>query len=145
MEGRDIFDQKVLQLAFKRLSKYLKPDSHSLHSSVEIRKQLAINLFYKSILSICSEESLPEILKSGATIFDCILPKATHKFNSIQDLFPLTQPIPQLEALAQITGDIQYPNDLPHFPDDLYCCFVVAKKINHRFISANASEVLVRT
>lgn len=47
IKSQNIFDNNVLQEAFKSLDDELKTDTDLLETPAEFRKQLAISLFYK--------------------------------------------------------------------------------------------------
>lgn len=71
--------------------------------------------------------------------------------NGVQDyetnksLYPLTQPIPKIEALAQTSGQAEYINDIPDLPGQLHLAFVEAKAApKSKIKSVSAANALVR-
>lgn len=132
LQGKNLFTNKVLQTGFKLLEKYIKPDQRPSCGSVQFRKQLAINLFFKSVLDICREQ--PSLEKLSDKITETILLVVQYKEPSKVIKNPL----------AQLSLQFPSPIDIYH-PSDLYCAFVVAKRINHRYLSTNASSALVRS
>ena len=140
LKEKNPFDKETLRTALQRLTKYLKPNSVIGQEAPEVRKQLAINLYFKSLLSICPEDLLPELLKSGAASMDSPMRSQTDKFHPEDALYPLNNDL----SLTQWNPKSQTSlSHLLHHPGDLYCCFVTAKKINHRFKSVDASGALV--
>lgn len=122
--------------------KYLKPTADPC-SPPGFRKQLAINLFYKSVLSIRKDFPIAS-KQSGGTIIERPLSSGICKWKSIEKYSPIFQPIPNIEAIDQFCGAIKSTHDIPYHEADLWCCFVLAKKMNHRFVSVDASKARVR-
>lgn len=70
--------------------------------------------------------------------------------NGVQDyptnksLYPLTKPIPKIEALAQTSGQAQYINDIPDLPGQLFMSFIEARAApGSKIKSVSAENVLV--
>lgn len=65
--------------------------------------------------------------QSGGEKFNRPVSTGAQDFSSNKSLYPLTEPMPKLEALAQTTGQAEYINDIPDLPGQLYASFVEAK------------------
>ncbi|CAG9761736.1 unnamed protein product [Ceutorhynchus assimilis] len=124
-----LFNNNVLQQIFQSLDQELKPDWVLPDPSPSFRKQLAINLFYKYVLSIAPPQKISERNKSGATLLSRPVSSGTQQIYSKEELYPLTQPILKVEALAQTSGQAQYILDMPDLPHQLHCVFVKAQAI----------------
>lgn len=142
LTGKDIFDNDVLQAALRSLEIELRPDWVLPNPPPEFREQLAINLFYKSVLNI-APVAVPRRNQSGATLMERPVSKGIQMAYPNKERFPLTKPMPKLEAYLQTAGQLQYTNDLQDTPNDLWCAFVVARKIKKQFRGTDASPALV--
>ncbi|XP_017770615.1 PREDICTED: indole-3-acetaldehyde oxidase-like [Nicrophorus vespilloides] len=141
LKGRDLFKNDVLKMAYKKLESELQPDHVLPDPKPEFRKKLAIALFYKFILSICP--TVDKAKQSGGTKLHRDLSKGTQHFETQESLYPLTEAIPKLEALAQTTGQAQYIGDIPDIPNQHYAAFILAKApANSKIKKIDYSEAL---
>ncbi|KXJ82609.1 hypothetical protein RP20_CCG012771 [Aedes albopictus] len=142
--GRNVFDETILHNALTILSNELQPNIVLPDAPPEYRKSLAISLFYKFILIVASEKSIPikPELISGAKLWERPLSSGLQQFETIPQNWPLTKDIPKLEGLAQTSGTSQFVNDIPAMPKELYACFVLASKVNARILEIDTTEVL---
>lgn len=120
----------------------LRPDWVLPDPPPEFRQQLAINLFYKSVLNIAPVE-VPRRNRSGAVLLQRPVSMGNQIAYPNKERFPLTKPMPKFEAYEQTSGYLQYTNDLQDTPDDLWCAFVHAKMVNKSFRSADPQAALV--
>ncbi|KAF5284774.1 hypothetical protein FQA39_LY04499 [Lamprigera yunnana] len=127
LKGKQLFDNNTLQGLFETLNSEINPDFVLPDPSPTFRKQLAIALCYKYILSITPEDKLSIRNKSGGERFIRSVSKGTQDYETNTSLYPLTRPIPKLEALTQCTGKATYIMDMPDLPDQMYVAFVLAK------------------
>ncbi|KAF5294779.1 hypothetical protein FQA39_LY00263 [Lamprigera yunnana] len=143
LTGKQLFDDKTLQGLFETLNSEINPDFVLPQASPEFRKQLAIALCYKFILSITPEDKLSIRNKSGGEKFIRPVSTGTQDYETNESLYPLTQAIPKIEALAQCTGKAKYIMDMPDSPDQLYVAFVLAKATPYSVIkNIDPSEAL---
>ncbi|KAL1517488.1 hypothetical protein ABEB36_001248 [Hypothenemus hampei] len=143
LKGLPLFDNNTLQRAFTTLSQELNPDVNPPDPGPECRKQLAINLFYKCILSLAPEGKLSPRNKSGASLLLRPLSSGVQEFSTDKTEYPVTEPIVKLEALAQTSGEAQYIGDKPDLPNQLHACFVTAETIpGSVIVSIQADEAL---
>ncbi|XP_021929641.1 indole-3-acetaldehyde oxidase-like [Zootermopsis nevadensis] len=124
LDGKNLFDFKTLQTAMKILDAELKPDQVLPDASPTFRRRLASALFYKFILSL-SPPGLPARLLSGGQDLVRPLSSGKQQFDTDKTEWPLTKPVPKLEALAQCSGEAQYINDLPALPNETFAAFVL--------------------
>ncbi|KAK5639262.1 hypothetical protein RI129_011754 [Pyrocoelia pectoralis] len=125
--GKRLFKNDTLQGLFQSLDSEIKPDHILPDPSPEFRKQLAIALSYKFILSIAPDGQVSTQYKSGGSKFIRPVSTGTQDYETNESLYPLTQAIPKIEALTQCTGQAKYIMDTPDYPDQLYAAFVLAK------------------
>ncbi|KAG5319202.1 ALDO2 oxidase, partial [Pseudoatta argentina] len=84
VNGKSIFDEKILKLIIEKLHVELQPDHVLPDYSPEFRKILAEGLFYKFLLSIQPERVDP-YYRSGGTLLERGLYSGTH--NKVQNVF----------------------------------------------------------
>ncbi|XP_050304460.1 xanthine dehydrogenase-like [Anthonomus grandis grandis] len=127
LTGKQLFDNATLQSAFASLDQEIVPDWIKPDPSPAFRKQLAINLFYKFVLSIAPSSLVSSVNKSGGTLLTRPVSTASQQIYSDSTLYPLTEPVIKLEALAQTSGQAQYIIDKPDLPGQLYGVLVPAQ------------------
>ncbi|CAG9770996.1 unnamed protein product [Ceutorhynchus assimilis] len=125
--NQNLFDNGTLQKAFASLSLEIVPDNEPAEASPEARKQLAINLFYKFVLSIAPSNKLSPRNQSGGSMLSRPLASGIQEYGTNEAMYPVTQPVVKLEALAQTSGQTQYIVDKPDLPNQLHACFVTAE------------------
>lgn len=127
LAGKVLFDNNTLQGAYKVLDNELKPDYVLPDPPPDFRKFLAISLFYKYILSICPLDKVTPTHKTGSLKLSRPVSSGVQDFETDQSLYPLGEPIPKIEALAQTSGAAEYFNDIPEHPLQLHAAFVTAE------------------
>ncbi|XP_069693946.1 uncharacterized protein [Periplaneta americana] len=141
LDGKNLFDKKILQTACKILQTELDPDAVLPEPSPQFRKKLAISLLYKFVLSV-SPAGLPPRLISGGKDMERPLSSGRQDIQTDKSQWPLTKPVPKLEAIAQCSGEAQYLNDLPPIPGETFAAFVLTR-IGQGYISnIDPSEAL---
>ncbi|CAH1997051.1 unnamed protein product [Acanthoscelides obtectus] len=130
LKGKVLFDNKVLAQAFGSLDKEIQPTWELPESTPTYRKGLAIALFYKFILNKCPKELLSNSrFSSGGTMLERPLSTATQEFGTNTKNYPLSEPVPKVEALAQTSGQAEYCADLPDLPNQAFGAFVTAAAV----------------
>lgn len=82
--------------------------------------------------------------KSGGLKFSRPVSNGLQEYDTNKSLYPLTQPLPKVEALAQTSGQAQYINDIPDLPGQLFLALVEAKAPpKSKIKSVNADKALV--
>ncbi|KYN35640.1 Xanthine dehydrogenase, partial [Trachymyrmex septentrionalis] len=117
----------------------LQPDHVLPDYSPEFRKILAEGLFYKFLLSI-KPENIKAFYRSGGTLLERRLSSGKQDFNTHEDMWPVTKPMPKLESLEQTSGEAQYCDDLPPFPREVFCAFVVTNISSGQIIRIDPIE-----
>ena len=140
--GKDLFTTKVLQFALQSLENELNPDSSLSDASPEYRQQAAMALFYRFVLSSSPAGLVSEKYLSGGQELHRGISTGSQSFQTIDKEFPITEPIPKLEALSQTSGEAKYIGDMPHQKDQLWAAFVSATKVNAIVAEIDASEAL---
>lgn len=143
LRGKNLYTNETLQLAIKVLRNELKPDEVMPDACPEYRRNLAISLFYKFVLSTCNEKLIKPENKTGANILERPLSKGTQVFETNKDEYPLTEPIVKNDGLVQVSGIAEYANDIQQQSDQLWAAFVPATKVHYKIGSIDASEALV--
>ncbi|XP_043523035.1 xanthine dehydrogenase/oxidase-like isoform X2 [Frieseomelitta varia] len=141
LNGKSIFDKEVVKEALNRLDNELLPDYVLPEYSPKFRKTLAEGLLFKCILSI-KPENVNSKARSGASILERGLSSGKQNFETDKNLWPLNQPLPKLESIYQTSGAAQYVNDIPPFPDEVFCAFVLTTIANGKVNKIDASEAL---
>lgn len=68
VSGRDVTNPKTLQGALEALFDEIEPNSPTLASSVQYRKNLAMNLFYKVCIRTCMHNTMHQVVYNSCTI-----------------------------------------------------------------------------
>lgn len=101
LRGRRLFADDALQAALRALAAELAPADAPPEPSPRCRRSLALGLFYKAVLSLCGDAAAARLRSGGAPL----LPGASRgsqAFDSHREQWPLYQPLPKLEAEAQV-------------------------------------------
>ncbi|XP_018394483.1 PREDICTED: indole-3-acetaldehyde oxidase-like [Cyphomyrmex costatus] len=139
--GKSILDKEVLKVAFTTLHNELQPDHVLPDYSPEFRRTLAEGLFYKFALSIRPEIVDPR-LRSGGSLLERGLSSGTQDYDTNANIWPVNKPITKLDAIKQTSGEVQYCNDLPSFPREVFCAFVLTEIGNGKIDSIDANKAL---
>lgn len=139
--GKSIVDKDTWRAAVDTLQKELKPDYVLPDYTPKFRRKLALGLFYKFALGIKPENLEPK-LRSGASLLERPLSSAKQDFETNKSLWPLSQPLPKLESIYQTSGEARYVNDLPPFPHQVFCAFVLSELANATIEAVDAREAL---
>ena len=140
--GKDLFTTEVIQGALQVLENELKPDSVLPEPSAQYRKEVAMALLYKFILSSCPAGIVSPINLSGAHELYRDISTGSQSFRTNEQEFPITQPLPKIEALCQTTGEAKFVNDMPYLDGQLWAAFVPATKVNLKIAQIDASPAL---
>jgi xanthine dehydrogenase/oxidase len=141
--GQNLFDDAILQQVYAALAKELIADVIPPDPSPDFRKQLAIALFYKAVLSIAPADKLSPKNQSGGTVLERPISTGVQDYETNESLYPLTEAVPKIEALAQTSGQAQYIRDMPDMPHQLYGVLILAEAPpNSTIKSIDASRAL---
>ncbi|KAI5643278.1 molybdopterin-binding domain of aldehyde dehydrogenase domain-containing protein [Phthorimaea operculella] len=142
--GKNLFKNETLQSAIRTLKDELDPVEAPPEPSPEFRKQLATNLFYKALLSLCPQSKLGSRYRSGTIRLKDVRPVSEGRqiYDTDPSLWPINQPIPKLEALIQCSGEAQYSEDLPSFPKEVFAAFVLSTVASATIQSINPDKAL---
>ncbi|XP_052750539.1 uncharacterized protein LOC113513917 [Galleria mellonella] len=141
LRNKNCFDNKVLQGAIKKLHDEICPEENDFYSK-DIRKKLAIGLFYKFALSIAPSSTVDARYRSGGELLQRPISHGTQDFQTDSSLYPLNQPLPKLEALLQSSGEAQFVNDIPPFPLEVFGAFVLSTIHVGQIDSIDTTDVL---
>ncbi|KAL0878640.1 hypothetical protein ABMA27_003714 [Loxostege sticticalis] len=140
--GQNLFKKETLQGAMKLLNKEVVPVDNPPQPSKESRKKLALDLFYKFVLSITPANLLAARYRSGGSLINRPVSSGTQDFITDTSLYPLNQPVPKLEALIQSAGEAQYANDIPPFHREVFGAFVLSTVHSGNVDTINIKKIL---
>ncbi|KPI90997.1 Xanthine dehydrogenase [Papilio xuthus] len=128
LKGKYLFSNETLQAAIKVLNDELVITRELPKLSVEYRRRLAIGLFYKGLLHLCPSNVVGARYRSGAVAIHDTRPvsQGTQEIQTDPTLWPLTKPIPKIEALRQCSGETIYSDDLPPIKNEVFISFVLS-------------------
>lgn len=141
--GKDIHTNETLQEALHCLSSELNPDWVLPDASPEYRKNLAIALFYKFVISTCPSYNIKREYVSGAGVLKRPISSGKQEYDSFEDKYPLTQNVPKYEGLIQCSGELQYINDMAPMKNELWAAFVQATEVHETVESIDVSDAMV--
>lgn len=142
LKGKNVYTNEVLQKVCEKLSSEINPEAILPPAPADYRKNLAISLFYKFILSTAPEGLINAEYKLGSEVLKREISSATQEFEYVESRSQLYKKIPKVEGDIQCTGEAQYINDLPPQHNELYAAFVLGEKVNGIIESFDASEAL---
>ena len=150
LENRDLSDEKVFREAVEILVNELNSSGINeindvLLPSAKYRVNLAVSYFYKFVVSVVSKskKNVSNEAKSAAeSVIDSReTSRSEQKFPLKSDLFPLTKPMPKMNAYPQTTGETKYVGDV-HFAHQLNGVFIKSTVANAKIDSVDFSEAL---
>ncbi|GAB0100749.1 xanthine dehydrogenase [Sergentomyia squamirostris] len=128
--GKNIFSNRIFQAALKILEDELKVTDSPPNADPEYRKLLALGLFYRFILSITPNSTIPQRFLTGSEPSSRSLSSGQQTFKKFPERFPITDAIPKWEGTIQTAGEAKYANDLSPQPGELWAAFVQGRKVN---------------
>lgn len=141
--GKDLYTNDTLQQALASLDREINPDWILPDSSPQFRKNLALSLFYKSVLNTAPIQKVNPKYKTGGEILERPLSSGTQSFDTNKNVYPVTENVKKLEADIQSSGEASYVNDIPRQPFELCAAFVLATKVHSKIIGFETREALV--
>ncbi|XP_047533953.1 xanthine dehydrogenase 1-like isoform X2 [Vanessa atalanta] len=144
LRGKALFRNETLQGALKVLNAELVVTEELPAPPVEFRRQIALSLFYKGLLSLCPQKTLNPRYYSGAVKIHETRPVSDGKqiFTTNPTIWPLNKPFPKLDALIQCAGETKYTEDVPSLPGEVYAVFVLSTVARGKIISIDPSKAL---
>lgn len=143
--GKLLYTNDTLQCIFTSLKEELICIKDPELASPHYRERLAIGLLYKFILATCRTELISKRLQSGGQYMrPSKLSSGTQTFETIDKSWPITKPIAKYEGLLQAAGELEYVNDLPRQPDELWAAYVTATEVHYLLGDIDPSAALVR-
>ncbi|XP_041981244.1 xanthine dehydrogenase 1-like [Aricia agestis] len=126
--GKPLFTNETLQGALKVLDAEMVVTLKLPEPSVEYRRQEALSLFYKGLLTICPANILRPKYASGAIKVHKARPVSSGRqtFDTDTKDWPVNQAIPKLDGLLQCSGEAKYAEDVPTLQNEVYAAFVLS-------------------
>lgn len=149
LKGRNLLTNDTVQGALKVLAEELSPDWVLPDASPEYRKNLALSLFYKFVLSVATELNVtikPEFLSGAKMLSRSVSSGSQQFFNEHQSEeinWSLAWKSPKIEGLIQASGEAKYVNDLPTIPGELHAAFVHGTQVHAEIDFIDPSAALV--
>uniref|UniRef100_T1JEH9 FAD-binding PCMH-type domain-containing protein n=1 Tax=Strigamia maritima TaxID=126957 RepID=T1JEH9_STRMM len=140
--GQKLADVKVFQAAVNQLSKEIMTEDNIHLVSAAYRKQLALNLFYKYVLSILPKHKINPRYWNASTFIERPISSGKQTYGTIKSEWPLNQPICKIEAKSQCAGEVEYIPDIVRPPSTLYSAFVISTLGNAEILNMDASDAL---
>jgi len=142
LDENDVLKKSFDILKNELSSSGLFESNNPLLPSANYRANLCLGLYYKFILSANMANS--EELKSAAESIADTRPVShgTQSYEAREDLFPLTKPMPKLNAYTQATGESKYVDDLSELNHQLHAVFMLTQVANARIHSIDVDQVL---
>eukprot|EP00252_Welwitschia_mirabilis_P010739 TRINITY_DN2419_c0_g1_i7.p1 TRINITY_DN2419_c0_g1~~TRINITY_DN2419_c0_g1_i7.p1 ORF type:complete len:1017 (-),score=216.35 TRINITY_DN2419_c0_g1_i7:1040-4090(-) len=138
--GQSYRDPKTFEECLNILDKELTPDPS--FGRTKYRSMLVKTVFYKSILSLWPLNSLPPRLHSA--IANEMRPLSTGSISFDEgdpSEYPVSLPLPKLSAASQVTGEVEYLDDL-RIGGTLHAVFVHSTEANAKVEAIDPSGAL---
>ncbi|XP_059045056.1 uncharacterized protein LOC131840881 [Achroia grisella] len=141
---KKIFENNILQEALQILNNELVVEEIPGELTPSYRKKTALGLFYKGLLNLIPQNQLKPWYRSGSRDYRKTRPlsKGTTVFDTNPIIWPITEPMPKLDALVQTAGEAKYVNDLPRDPREVFCAFVTSDICTGEIESIDPSPAL---
>jgi xanthine dehydrogenase/oxidase len=149
--NKDLSDENVLKQSIAVLldelnNTNINEDSSSsspLIPSPKYRITLAVSFLYKFLLTLNNSKCSANLKTAIESLVDSRdISKSEQKFQSNAELFPLTQPLAKLNALAQTSGEVKYAGDLYPLMNQLNGVLVKSTQANAAIESVDVSEAM---
>ncbi|XP_060804033.1 uncharacterized protein LOC106135750 isoform X2 [Amyelois transitella] len=142
--GKSLFLNETLQSALDVLQRELIVKENPPEPPAPYRKQLALALFYKGLLTLCPEEMVNSIYQSGKTDLreSRIISKGSQLYDTKPELWPLTEPVIKKDALIQCAGEATYTYDEPELPHEVHAAFVLSTVPLGNIVSIHPEKAL---
>ncbi|CAH0755277.1 unnamed protein product [Diatraea saccharalis] len=142
--NKNLFQNMTLQSAIGILEKELVVFEKPPQLPALYRKSLALSLFYKSLLSLCPTFKISSQYRSAVIRLNESRPLSVGQqiYTTNPSLYPLNQPLPKIEALAQCSGEAIYTDDELEFPNEVHAAFVLSTVPKGRIDTIDASAAL---
>eukprot|EP00958_Prasinococcus_capsulatus_P022988 scaffold3319_cov427-Prasinococcus_capsulatus_cf.AAC.17 len=124
LQGQSSTSDAVLQAALATLATEVVAEDGDRDAAY--KSQLVASLFYKFMLGI--QPSIPPSLQSAATDYIRPISSGTWDYTGAEDEseFPISQPMPNVGALQQTSGEAIYTDDVPLLESELHAAFVLS-------------------
>ncbi|XP_067931825.1 uncharacterized protein [Watersipora subatra] len=139
--NKNLLDNGTLQDCMTALDKVVCQEDPLL-PSVEFRKSALKSLFYKAVLSIGGSQCSPEVMSGGELLVRPDTSTGHQDFPTDPSQYPMTQPVPKLDARKQTSGEAQYAGDIPHMAGQLHAAFAKTTVASATIDSIDVSDAL---
>lgn len=145
LSGRDLYTNQTLHVICQSLENELECNDDCELAAPAYRKRLAVGLFYKFVLATCPSELVATELRSGGSYLrPAKVSSGRQVVQTVEKNWPVSKPVAKFEGLLQASGELEYVNDLPRQPDELWAAYVQATEVHSKLGPIDASRALVR-
>lgn len=125
--GKNLSNTETLSNAFKILASEIHPSDDPVLATPEYRRSLASSLLYKFFLSVCDKIVDNKFKSAESSLIDTRgISSGQQQYPVSPDMFPVTKPMPKLNAYTQASGEAPYVFDSLPAPNQLYGAFVLS-------------------
>ncbi|CAG9582953.1 unnamed protein product [Danaus chrysippus] len=144
MIGKEPFKNDTLQGALAILSNEIEVTENLPMPPAAYRRQTALALFYKGLLSLCPPSKLhPRYISGAIKIHETRkVSEAQFVYDTDPSMWPLTKPISRLNGLVQCAGETKYVDDLQQQPGEVFAAFVLSTVALGTIVNIDASKAL---
>lgn len=140
MKGLQLFSNGTLRKALMILQETLEPTDSPPEPGPLCKQAIALGLFYKAILSLAPDVN--PLYKSGGDTLLRPVSRGTQTYDTDKSVWPLNQPVPKLEALAQCAGEVSYACDVQGGARAVHVAFVLSAICKGDIVKFDAEQAL---
>ncbi|GFO32658.1 indole-3-acetaldehyde oxidase [Plakobranchus ocellatus] len=135
-----VLDEAVIREALKVMYDEIEPDDLEVGGSPHYRRQLSVNLLYKTFLEVYQPAN--ESLQSGTGSMERPLSSGLQTYQQKTDMLPIGEAMPKKTAPLQASGEAKYTNDMPFLQDELKAAFVMSDVAKGKIVRVDTSEAM---
>ncbi|KAK3793082.1 hypothetical protein RRG08_038587 [Elysia crispata] len=133
-------DDEVVKAALKIMFDELQPETLEVGGSPQYRRQLSVNLLYKTLLEVF--QPMKFSLQSGALSLERPLSSGLQTYQEKQDKLPMGKGLPKKTAPFQVTGEAKYTNDIPMMLNELQAALVTTTIAKGKLDKIDTTEAM---
>ncbi|XP_076459984.1 uncharacterized protein LOC143293041 [Babylonia areolata] len=127
LQGKEI-KESIVKEALSILQRELNPTTDPVLAPADYRRDLAVNLLYKTLLGIARPTD-PKLTSGGQNI-ERPLSSGEQTWQNHIDEWPLKEPLPKKTAQIQAAGEAEFVNDMPRYRQEMCGALVLTTVAN---------------